>query len=522
MSGEAATELASNDPGAAAQLSCRGLAKSYGSMAALSDIDFDVAAGEIVALCGENGAGKSTLVKIITGLTAQDDGTVAVAGIQLPVGDPRAAQAHGVAIVDQELSLLPDLSVFDNIWLGNARTPFLHRRRSLRAQARTLLDELGCAHISLDGLAGSLTLGERQLVEIARMLSREASVLILDEPTATLSDVEIDRIFHALRGLAAQGKSILFVSHRLAEVFALCHRVVVLRNGATVAEAAIDQMTRAQLVTSMLGRKPTDLYPDQKAPSTDVVLEVSELTVPGRVAGLSLRVCGGEIVGLAGQLGSGAGTVVRAIAGLEPTAQGEVRLLGRRIRPRSAAIAAGLGIRYLSDDRAGEGVYLERSIQQNLVALRLSETSSAAVLSPRRERRIATKLAAAVGVPPDRLRHDVITLSGGNQQKVAIGRLFDLSGGTVLLLHEPTRGVDVGSRAEIYRIIGAMAASGYAVVVVSTDLEELTGVCDRIHTLYRGRPLGHHRVVDVDSETILGEITHGTAAGDLEHKQALT
>lgn len=494
------------------QLSCRGVTKSYGSTVVLDDVTFTLGAGEIVALCGENGAGKSTLVKIVTGLTTQDAGTVTVAGILLPPGDPGAAQARGVAIVDQELSLLPDLSVMDNVWLGNARVPFLHRRRALRARARTLLDELGCTHIKLDVLAGSLTLGERQLVEIARMLTREASVLILDEPTATLSNVEIARIFTALRRLAAQGKSIVFVSHRLAEVFALCHRVVVLRNGAVVADAPVEEITRTQLVTSMLGRKPTDLYPD-RGEASGVALELSALTVPGQLAGLSAEVRCGEIVGLAGQLGSGAGAIARAIAGLEPTAQGELRLMGRRIRPTSAANASALGIRYLSDDRAGEGVYLDRSIAQNLISLRLSEASSAGVLSRGRERNITAKLAAAVGLPTNRLRHDVATLSGGNQQKVAIGRLFDLAGGTVLLLHEPTRGLDVGSRAEIYRIIAAMAASGYAILVVSTDLEELVGVCHRIQTLYRGRPVGHHRP-DFDPEAILGEITNGIAAGD--------
>ncbi len=497
-------------PGRTALLSCRGLTKTYASTTALVEVGFAVHPGEIVALCGENGAGKSTLVKIVTGLVGADQGTVSVDGVDLPAADPRAALANGVALVDQELSLLPDLSVYDNIWIGNRRTPVLHRRRALRAKARALLNDLGCSQISLDALAGSLTLGERQLVEIARMLAREARILILDEPTATLSDVEIARIFAALRSLAAQGRSVLFVSHRLAEVFELCSRTIVFRNGRLVADGATAHLDRGKLVALMLGRQPADLYPDRAPSPGEVVAEVTRLSVPGRLDELSMSLRAGQIVGIAGQLGSGAGTVVRALAGLEPTVRGSLTVSGRRVRPRTVAAAAAAGIRYLPEDRAGEGLFLECSVQHNLTVLRLPQVSTGAVLRRGMERAVAKRLAETVTMQQGRLRHDVGTLSGGNQQKVAVGRLLDLPTGTVLLLHEPTRGVDVGSRAEIYRIIDALARSGYAVLVVSTDLEELIGLCDRIHTLYRGRVVGEHAVDDFDSNRILGEITHGT------------
>ena len=427
------------------------------------------------------------------------------------MADTRKAQLHGVALVDQELSLLPDLSVYDNIWIGNRHTPVLHRRRALRAKARALLDDLGCSQIGLDAFAGSLTLGERQLVEIARMLSRDARILILDEPTATLSDVEIARIFTALRSLAAQGRAVLFVSHRLAEVFELCSRVIVFRNGQLVADSTTTDIDRGKLVALMLGRQPADLYPDRKASVGEVVVEVTRLSVPGRLDPLSMSLRAGQIVGIAGQLGSGAGTAMRALAGLEPTVGGSLTVGGRQVRPRTVAAAAGAGIRYLPEDRAGEGLFLQRSVQQNLTALRLPQVSTGSVLRAGKERAVARRLAAAVNLQPGRLRHDVGTLSGGNQQKVAVGRLLDLPTGTFLLLHEPTRGVDVGSRAEIYRIVDALARSGYAVLVVSTDLEELVGLCDDILTLYRGRVVGAHAAADFESNRILGEITHGTA-----------
>jgi ABC-type sugar transport system ATPase subunit len=504
-------ELRPSDTGVAdvaSVLGVRGVSKSFGPITALKDVSLDFRAGEIRAVCGENGAGKSTLVKILTGVYAPDAGTVTVDGAPRAIASPRQAQELGIALVAQELSLCPDLSVEDNIWLGSVRVPFFHRRAGLRQRAGAALDRLGAGHIGLDTPVGRLAVGERQLVEIARMLTRDARVLILDEPTATLTDREIERIFAALTALKREGRAIIYITHRLAEVFRLCDTVSVLRNGELVATRPAAAMDRQALIETMLGRSFVDMYPEPSAGGGKPTLVVEDLCVPGRLTHFHMSVPSGKIACIAGQLGSGAVEVITALAGLVPEATGRVTVNGKTLRLGSAVHALKRNIMYVSGDRAEEGVFRALSVRDNLVATRLSAYTRFGVIDRRGLKAAAARLAARVGVDRRRLNSLADELSGGNQQKLAFGRCIERGVTGVLVMDEPTRGIDVGARADIYRIMREFCERGYALVMTSSDLEEIIGLGDVIVTLYRGRQVGTYARHEVTMHRIVSDITH--------------
>jgi ribose transport system ATP-binding protein/rhamnose transport system ATP-binding protein len=498
--------------GAASVVGVRHLSKSFGPIAALKDISLDIGPGEIHGICGENGAGKSTLVKILTGVYRPDDGTVLVGGEPASVTTPRQAQERGIAIVSQELSLCPDLSVEDNIWLGSLRVPFLHKRAELRRRAAQTLTLLGADHIKLDAAVASLSMGERQLVEIARLLTRDARVLILDEPTATLTDVEIERIFAALLAVKREGRSVLYITHRLAEVYEICDRVSVLRNGELVTTTSLKGLDRAALIELMLGRPSGEMYPDETRARGVPALVVEGLTLPGIVDNFAMTACRGEILCIAGQVGSGAAEIVSALAGLAHNASGRVAANGRSLKLGSPARAARRGIMFVSGDRASEGVFRRLSVLNNLVATRLDDHSLFGFLRSGALRATAGRLAKRVGIDHRRLRSRAEDLSGGNQQKLAFGRSIGGPANGVLLMNEPTRGIDVGARAEIYRLMRTFCEEGYALVMASSDLEEIVGVGDVVITLYRGRQVRQYRRSEITMHRIVADITHPTDA----------
>jgi ABC-type sugar transport system ATPase subunit len=490
------------------RLEGRDLSKSFGAVAALSGVNFSIDAGEIRGLCGENGAGKSTLVKILTGVYQPDQGSVMIDGVSLDALNPHLAQEAGIAFVSQELSIPPHLSVFDNIWLGHRAVPLLHRRSALRKRAVNVLQLVGIDYLDLDLPASALSMAERQLLEIARAIIRDAQILFLDEPTATLSNHEIERVFATLRRLRQQGTSIVFITHRLAEVFELCDTVTVLRNGAIVASRHIRDATREHLIELMLGYTPALMYPKRATAQQEIALSVHSLKIPGTLSGLSIDLARGEIMCLAGQIGSGASDAVRALAGLIYYAEGDVRRRGTRLSLRSVSNSMAAGLMFVSEDRAAEGIFLKLGVLDNLVALWLNRGRQWSLLHRRELYSLASRVAETVGIDRRRLASRASDLSGGNQQKVSIGRATIATENAVLLMNEPTRGVDVGARVEIYRLMRELCERGFSILMASTDLEEIAGISDVVVTMFRGTAVASYRGTEISRSRILADIVN--------------
>ena len=492
-------------------LEVEGLSKSYGPVRAIRELTLDVRVGEVHAICGHNGAGKSTLVKALVGLVRPDAGVIRFDGAELSLRNPHEAQGYGIALVNQELSLVPELSVEDNIFLGGIDVPLLYRRRRLSDHARRVLGELGLGHLRLGTAVESLSIGERQLVEIARLLVRDARLLILDEPTATLSKPEIERVFGATRELVAQGRSVIFVSHRLDEVFELCDRVTVLRDGMRVGTHEIREIDRRSLIAHMLGEMEgarTRSEHEHALPGSGTeVVNIDRLHVPGSVEELSLTLESGIITGLAGQVGSGTSTVLRALGGLVPNASGTIEVHGRPVLLNTPRRAVEAGVLYIPNDRQREGLFLGQSVERNLTVTRLRGLSRFGFLLPRRVQRAARELATMAGLPVDRLGSPARSLSGGNQQKALLGRALQLKGTALLALDEPTRGVDVGGRADIHNLVRAAAREGTAVIFSSTELDEVLDLADVVVTIFAGRIVSIVPRAQASASAILADMT---------------
>ena len=497
---------------ARAQVSVEGLTRSFAGVPAVQDVSFTVGAGEIHALCGHNGAGKSTVVKMLSGQLAPDSGQVIIDGRPAALGSRQVAQRLGVALVDQELSVVPALTVLDNLLLGDVRAPLVNRRRAATERCRQVLGDMGLDRLRPDQPLSELSIGERQLIEVARALSQNARLVILDEPTATLSDVETQHVFAAIRRVAAQGCSVIFVSHRLSEVLELCDTVTVLRDGRKVATTPSAELTVDGLIVQMLGEAPHRLTATRAAESQPgYELRIEHLRVPGRLEDFTLTAQAGRVYALAGQLGSGASDVLRALAGLHPQATGTVRLRERAVPFRSPVRAASAGVAFVSNDRKSEGLFLDKPISANLVATRLPSLARAGVLSSRREHQAARSLAELVGIPDRRLGESAAALSGGNQQRVFVGRCLLRGDVYALLLDEQTRGVDIGGRAAIHQLLRAAADAGLVVLFSSTELEELLELGDVIITMREARMVGQYDG-GVDGTVLLRDMTHGAAA----------
>ncbi len=496
----------------AAAVSVERLTRTFGGVPAVKEVSFTVGAGEIHGLCGHNGAGKSTVVKMLSGQLTPDSGRIVIDGQAVQLGSRQAAQRLGIALVDQELSVVPALTVLDNLLLGDVRAPLVNRRRAATARCRQVLRDMGLDRLHPQQPLSDLSIGERQLVEIARALSQNARLVILDEPTATLSDVETEHVFAAIRRVAAQGCSVIFVSHRLSEVLQLCDTVTVLRDGRKIATTPSRELTVADLIVAMLGEAPHRLTAARSPdPRADHELRVEHLRVPGRLADFSLTAQAGRVYALAGQLGSGASDVLRALAGLHPQATGTVRLRDHAVPFRSPAGAARAGVAFVSNDRKSEGLFLDKPIAANLIATRLPSLARAGMLSSRRARQAASSLAELAGIPDRRLGEPAAALSGGNQQKVFVSRCLGRDDVYALLLDEPTRGVDIGGRAAVHRLLRAAADAGLIVLFSSTELEELLELGDVIITMREARVVAQYDG-GVDGAVLMRDMTHGTHA----------
>jgi ribose transport system ATP-binding protein len=471
-----------------------GVSKAYGGVRAVRAVDFTVRAGEVHALLGENGAGKSTLMKVLSGEVAAEQGTIRIAGEAVRFARPADAQRAGVAMIHQELDLVPALSVAENVFLGREpHTRGVLDRRRMVAETRQLLARIGVAFDAATPVE-LLRTGERQLVTIAKALSLDARILIMDEPTSALSPHEVTRLFAVIDQLRRDGVAVVYISHRMEEIGRVADRATVLRNGEVVAEFDARELTAAQAAEAMVGR-PVHLmfHAETRATVTEDVLEVADLVVRPRAgrrepAGISLRVGAGEIVGVAGLLGSGRTELLEALYGAGPKGMlsGMVRLRGKDFRPRSPRAALRAGVAYVPEDRRVSGLALEHSVLANTVLSIVDKMARFGLVSAARERGKAREAAGRLGVKLTSLADPVGALSGGNQQKVVLGRAL-LTEPALLLLDEPTRGVDVGAKAEIYRILGEIARTGVGVLLASSEPAELVGVCDRVVVLRGGR-----------------------------------
>jgi ABC-type sugar transport system ATPase subunit len=516
-----AAEGAPADEGHHPLLEIDGISRAFGNTQALRDVSLQVAHGEIHGLCGQNGAGKSTLVKIISGQLRPDSGTIRYDGTEVHFARPRDAQRCGVAIVDQELSIVPALSIEENVLLGHAKTPFFLKPRLSRPRVRDLLTRVGLSELVITSPAENLSMAQRQLLEVARLIGRDARLLILDEPTASLSRGDSLVVFSALRELVAQGHSVLYVSHRLDEVLDLCDRVTVIRDGRRVADEPTSQIAHADLVHLIvgaqhaleLGRPDVPATPSALSERKEAKIHVANLQVRDRVSGISLQLWPGEIVGLAGQVGSGASEVLRALAGLEPDARGQLTVGSTDVRMGSPARSARNGVSFVSNDRKNEGLFLTRSIEHNLVATRLPTISRAGILRRGNVRRRAEELVEHVALKAPGLSASVADLSGGNQQKVFIGRTLGREASHLLLLDEPTRGVDVRGRADIHNLVRRAANDGTSVLFASGEPDEILQLADRVLCMQGGRIVSEHRAEDMTEELLLAETTRASEAG---------
>jgi ABC-type sugar transport system ATPase subunit len=490
-------------------LQVQNISKRYGSVRALRDVSFDLRQGEIHGLCGHNGAGKSTLVKIITGLVEPDTGTIEIEGEPVSLRTPLQAQAHGIALVDQELSLAPDLSVEENIFLGTLGMPFLRRPREVQQRARALLARVGLGEIDPRTPLERLSIGERQLVEVARMLGRDAKVLILDEPTATLSESEIERVFAVARAVVRENKGAIYISHRLDEVLDLCDRVTVFRDGQLVATRSSHEIGhRQELIRMMIG---VELPPPTESTAAEVHqsrgIEIRDLEVPPIVSGFELSVAAGQIVGLTGQVGAGTSEVLRALAGLVSDARGTLTVDGAPVLLGSPTGSLRAGIGFASNDRKTEGLFLRQTVRTNLVATRLGQVSRLGFVRGRLLAQTAARLASFVKVDAARVGSRAETLSGGNQQKVFLGRCLDRGDVKLLLLDEPTRGVDAAGRAEVHQLIREAALAGVTVVFASTELDEILELAQTVVTMFAGRIVATRPRSDVTAAVISADMT---------------
>jgi len=488
------------------------LAKHFAGVRALTDASLEVRAGEIHALVGENGAGKSTLVRIVTGALTPDAGTITYDGRAIDVFSPSAARALGIAAIHQHPTLFPDLSVAENLALGLETAGSWTRIdwRARRDRARDLLSRVG-ARIDVDRDAASLSLPEQQLVEIARALGARAKLLILDEPTASLTPQEVDRLFALLAELRSGGTALIYISHRLEELPQLADRVTVLRDGQTVGTRDMESVTKGELIRMMVGRDVDAIFPKREIAIGDPVLTLDGVTSrAAQVHDVSFAVRRGEIVGLAGLVGAGRTELARVLFGLEPLDAGTIQLAGQTIRPRSPADAIARGLAYLPEDRRRHGVILDLGVDANLTLAALKAISKGVFLDHGAETAIAGGLVKKLGIKTAALTTPVRNLSGGNQQKVALGRWL-VRPPTVLILDEPTQGVDVGAKSEIHRLIGELAAQGMAVLMISSELVEVLGMSDRIVVMRHGRVAAVIARADATAESVMAA-AFGTAS----------
>jgi ABC-type sugar transport system ATPase subunit len=481
----------------------RGISKSFAGVRVLNGIDFDVQPGEVHALLGENGAGKSTLIKIIAGTHAPDSGTIRVGDRELSAVTPREAAEGGIATVYQELLLFPELTVAENVFLGHAPRTGLGTLdwERMRRTSRQLLDSLDSHDLDVDAKVGTLSVANRQRVEIAKALSQNAKLLIMDEPTAALADADVHRLMEVIKRLRARGVGIIYVSHKLPEIFELADRVTVLRDGALIGTRPVTKVTEATLVAMMVGREIDHLFPKTEHPIGETVLRISGLSMGSRIRDVSFELRRGEILGLAGLVGAGRTELALTIFGITPATSGTIELEGRPVAIASPRQARRLGIAYVPEDRGLQGLVRPMTIAQNTSMASLSRIARGIFIDFRAEIERAAASIRQLGIRARGPEQVVGQLSGGNQQKVVLGKWLETTP-KILIMDEPTRGIDVGAKSEIHALMGRLAQQGLAILMISSELPEVLGMSDRVLVMHGGRLVATIDRTEANPETV--------------------
>ncbi len=473
-----------------ALLEMRGITKAFPGVLALNKVDLAIRAGTVLALVGENGAGKSTLMKVLSGVYRMDEGQIFLDGKPVEVESPLASQHLGISIIYQEFNLLNNMSVAENIFVGRepkTRAGFVDKRAQ-RAEARRLLEEVGLA-IDPDTRVQRLSTAQKQMIEVAKALSFNARIIIMDEPTSSLTDRETDTLLGIIRKLRDRGVAIVFISHRMNEIFEISDEIAVMRDGEMMEKMATGQVTEQDVIAAMVGREVRNLFVKETVPIGPVALEVKNLSTRNFLSDISFSVHSGEILGFAGLVGAGRSEVMRALVGIDPREAGEILVDGRRVAIRSTVDALRCGIGFVPEDRKEQGLVLGMSVKRNVTLAALKKVARGWLIDRGSEDRLTDRYIESLRVKTPSREQRVVNLSGGNQQKVVIAKWM-ATNPKILILDEPTRGIDVGAKKEIHALMSELAGQGVAIIMISSELPEILGMSDRIVVMHEGRIKG--------------------------------
>lgn len=491
------------------QIQMKGIHKAFGTNQVLSGVDFDLREGEVHALMGENGAGKSTLMNILIGLHRRDEGTIIIDGQETYFANPKEAEQKGIAFIHQELNVWPEMTVLENLFIGKEMTYKwgLLDSTKMKALSNEQFAKLA-VNLPLNGEAGECSVGQQQMIEIAKALMTDAKVIVMDEPTAALTEREIQKLFEVITSLKKEGVSIVYISHRMEEIFAICDRITVMRDGKTVDTQAIPDTDFDEVVQKMVGRELTERYPARTPALGEMVLEVKNASHKGLFKNVNFTVRSGEIVGFSGLMGSGRTEIMRVLFGLDALDSGEIHVRGKKVTIRKPDDAVKLGIGFITEDRKDEGLVLDFSIRENMVLPNLFSFTLKGFISGKKELDFVNTLIKRLQIKTQSGETTVRSLSGGNQQKVVIAKWVGI-GPSVLILDEPTRGVDVGAKREIYQLMNELTERGVAIIMVSSELPEVLGMSDRIIVVHEGKISGELSREEATQEHIMTLATGG-------------
>lgn len=486
-------------------LEMKNISKSFPGVKALDNVDLRIFQGEVMALLGENGAGKSTLMKILSGVYTKDQGEIIIDGQDVDIKGIKHAESLGISIIHQELSILPNLTVTENLFLGNEKTNRLTCRinkKIMKERCKVFLEQIGCT-VNPDTLVKNISVGEMQMIEIVKAISKNSRVIVMDEPTTALTDVETEKLFKVIEKLKEKGISIVYISHRLDEIFKICDRITVLRDGKYVGETETSKVTKDDLITMMVGRKLEEQFPYKKVNEKNTIMTVENLELKGVLEPISFEVKSGEILGIAGLMGAGRTELAKTIFGEYKKTGGKVLIEGKEALIRSPKDAITEGICYMSEDRKKEGLILGMSVRENITLCNLEHyINKAKAIDKKAEKLEVDKFIKKLSIKTPNQDQKVKNLSGGNQQKVILAKWL-MKSPKVLIIDEPTRGIDVGAKKEIYDVLNELKNSGKAIIMISSDMPEVLGISDRIIVMHEGKISGEISREEATQENIM-------------------